>query len=290
MNLEEELREVLSQEAELRTTPSPDIDRMVNGGQDRLRRRTTMRIGIAAAAVLLIGGGVYGAAQIGDDSDADSGVTTLPTEPTEPTESTATAAGPPNWVDTNGGPVAGTYRAYVGTGADGHNIEADLTVHGSNWTASNYPVAYDGQHFAGIGVYRPWSVAGGCKMDAGFEPAAAEPQSLAQQLAGMPRSDILQQPAPTNALGHRAVHLRLRVDAACNGAAAYLVADTAAGSRGISYFDNSPENGVVIIDFWVMDVDGTTVIVDMFHTEDAPSRLVDQATAARESIAFVTGE
>ena len=136
MNLEEELRAVLSQEAEMRTTPAPDIDRMVNGGQDRLRRRNTMRIGLTAAAVVLLGGGVYGVAQIGrDDSDADTGVTGLPSGPTE-------AADPPNWPDTNQAPVEpGTYRAFVSAGADGKNITADLTVHGSNWAGSNYPVA-----------------------------------------------------------------------------------------------------------------------------------------------------
>jgi hypothetical protein len=223
----------------------------------------------------------------GDDADVDSGVTGLPTGPTEPTE----PVDPPSWADTDGAPAEpGTYRAYVGTGADGMSIVADLTIHGSKWAGSNYPVAYNGVQFAGIGVYRPQSVGGGCKMDAGFEPAAAEPQQLARQLAQMPRADIVQPPTPTNAFGHSATHLRLRVDAACNGAAAYLVADTAVGSRGISYYDKSPEAGVVIIDFWVMDVDGTTLIVDTFHTEDAPSKLVDQATAARQSITFVTGE
>jgi hypothetical protein len=52
MNLEEELRAVLGQEAEMRTTPTPDIEAMVNGGETRLRRRNTMRMGLAAAAVL----------------------------------------------------------------------------------------------------------------------------------------------------------------------------------------------------------------------------------------------
>jgi len=288
MNLEEELREVLSQEAEMRTTPTPDIDRMVNGGQDRLRRRNTTRISLAAAAaVLLIGGGVYGVTQMGgDDADVDSGVTTLPTGPTGPTQ----PADPPSWADTDGAPTEpGTYRAYVGAGADGKSIVADLTVHGSRWTGSNYPVAYDGEQFAGMGVYQPESVAGGCQMEAGLEPAAAEPQQLARQLAQMPRADIVQPPTPTNAFGHSATHLRLRVDAACSGDAAYQVAEGAAGGRGISYFDKRPEAGIVIIDFWVMDVDGTPVIVDMFRTEDAPSKLVDQAKAARQSVTFVTG-
>ena len=270
----------------MRTTPTPDLEGMVNGGQDRLRRRHTMRISLAAAAaVVLIGGGVY-VAQLGDDdSGADPGLTNLPTQPTQPTE----AADPPNWTDTNQGPVEpGTYRTYLGTSADGtKNIEADLTVQGSHWIGSNYPVAFVGENFAGIGVYHPESVAGGCKMVAGLETAAVQPQQLAQQLAQMPRSDVLQQPTSTNAFGRSALHLRLRVDAACGAGVAYLVTD----ERGISYFDKNPEvSGIVLIDFWVMEVDGTTVVVDKFHTEEAPQTLVDQATAARRSITFVTGD
>lgn len=267
----------------MRTTPTPDIERMVNGGQARLRRRNTTRIGLAAAALVLLGGGGYGIAQIGDD-DSDAGVANLPSEPTA-------AADPPNWKSTDRGTVdPGTYRAYVGADGDGGIIEADLTIEGPNWSASNYPVAYDGEHFAGIGAYQPTSVAGGCQMEAGLKPAAVEPQQLARQLAEMPRSDILQQPTPTNAFGHSAVHLRLRVDAACNRAA-YQVAEAPPGSRGISYFDETREvSGIVIIEFWVVDVDGTTVVVDMFRTEDAPRNLADQAAAARESITFVTAE
>ena len=269
----------------MRTTPTPDIAGMVDRGQERLRRRSTMRIGLAAAAVLLVGGGVYGITQIGG-GDPDAGVATVPTETPE-------AANPPNWVDSDGGPVdAGTYRTDVGVAADGKRIEADLTIGGSNWIGSNYPVAFDGGHFAGIGAYRASSVAGGCKMEAGHKEAATEQQALAQQLAGMPRSSVVQQPSPTEAFGHTAVHLRLRVDAACGDGAAYLVAEGPAGSRGISYFDENSEgvSRTVITDFWVVDVNGTTVVVDMFHTEDAPRTLVDQAAAARESITFVEAE
>jgi hypothetical protein len=262
----------------MRTTPTPDIEGMLKSGQDRLRDRKAKRIGLAAAAVLLIGGVAYGVAQLGHAA-ADSGLTSLPTGPTE-------AADPPNWPNVDGAPVEpGTYRAFVATSAEGTNIEADLTVHGSNWIVSNYPVAYDGKEFAGIGIYHPESVAGGCKMGAGLEPAAVEPQQLAQQLAQMPRSEIVQQPTPTNAAGRSAVHLRLQVDAVCAEGAAYLIAD----DRGISYFDKIPTGSdTVTIDFWVLDVNGTTVMVDMFHSKDAPRSLVAQAAAARESITLVT--
>lgn len=269
----------------MRTTPTPDIERMVNRGQERRRRRTSTWVGLAAAAVLLVAGGAYGIARI-VDGDPDAGVATVPT-------ASADATNPPRWVSNDQEPAqAGTYRAQVGVAADGTRIDADLTLGGTHWAASNYPVAYDGDHFAGIGAYQAESVAGGCRMAAGFEPAATEPQQLAQQLAGMPRSKVVQQPTPTTAFGHDALHLRMRVDANCGDGAAYLVANQAAAAggraRGISYFDNRPAvSGTVVIDFWVVDVNGTTVVVDMFHTEDAPKALVDEAASALESIRFV---
>ena len=291
MNLEEELRAVLSQEAEMQTTPRPDIEGMLTGGQDRLRRRrNTMWIGLAAASVLLVGGGVYGASKIGDP-DATRDFTNGPSQ-TPTSEASEPAAIPSSWQALhNTGPVdPGTYRTFVGN-TDSGLLEADLTLDGSNWDSSNYPVAYDGESFAGIGVYVPDAVAGGCRMEEGFKKAATEPAALAQQLSAMPRSSVVQEPSATEAFGHNALHLRLRIDAWCDGPA-YLVAEAIPGSRGISYFGATPEGSekFVIIDFWVVDVNGTTVVVDMFHREDAPQELVEQANRARQSITFVTAE
>jgi len=179
----------------------------------------------------------------------------------------------------------------VGSTEAGGTIEADFAIDGYGWEASNYPVASAGRHFAGLGVYQPESVAGGCRMDAGLKDAATAPQQLVQQLIRMPRSEVVQQPAPTEAFGGSAVHLQLRIDAACDDAA-YQVAEGPAGGRGISYFDETPQGdaGMVIIDFWVVDVDGTPVVVDRFHLEDAPDDLVAQSTRAVESITFVESE
>ena len=290
MNLEDELRAVLSQEAEMRTTPTPDIEGMVSGGESRLRRRHATRIGLAAAAVLLVGGGVYGVTQLGDDeAEKNPDVAGEPSQPAE-------AAAPLAWVnvdDTMAEP--GTYRTYVGTTDAGDVIEADLTIDGTNWGASNYPVAAVGEDFAGIGVYRPDAVAGGCRMDAGAKPPAAGQQQLAAQLAAMPGATVVERPTRTEAFGHSAIHGTVRVDAFCDGStkgAAYQVAEGGNGGRGISYFDGNPDggSGIVIFDFWVVDVDGTNVVVDMFHTEDAPEDLVAQAERARDSITFVTEE
>lgn len=285
MNLEEELRAVLRQEAEVRTTPTPDIEAMVEGGETRLRRRNTMRMGLAAAAVLLMGGGIYGAAQLGENGDQDTGVVNQPRESAE-------AAIPQSWPDDDEGAddavEAGTYRTDVGFAEDGGTIAADFTIDGEGWEPSNYPVADVGA-FAGFGAYQAESVAGGCRMVAGSVDAATARQQLVQQLIRMPRSEVVQQPARTEAFGRSAVHLQLRIDAWCGGDVAYMVADGPHGARGISYYDERQPQGdarVVIIDFWVVDVDGTTVVVDRFHRADAPAYLVAQSTRAVESITF----
>jgi hypothetical protein len=285
MNLEEELRAVLSQEAEMRTTPTPDIEDIVNGGESRLRRRNTMRIGGLAAAAVLLVGGVYGVMQLGDDDDPDAGVANQPSESAE-------AAIPVYWPENESTVEAGTYRTFVGLSGAGATIEADFTTDGEGWQGSNHPVAFAGNAFAGLGVYQPESVAGGCRMGAGLKDAATTSQQLVQQLIRMPRSEVVQQPAPTEAFGGSAVHLQLRIDAFCDGGAAYQVAEAPAGGRGISYYDERPrgDGDVVIIDFWVVDVDGTPVVVDRFHREDAPDDLVAQSTRAVESITFVEAE
>ena len=284
MNLEQELRAVLLQEADMRTTPTPDIDSIVIGGESRLRRRTTTRIGLAAAAVALVGGGVYGATQLGDFG-ADAGVTNRPGEPTDAVISEL-------WPDNDMPIPADTYRTLVGFVGAGNRIVADFTLDGDGWRGSNYPVAFADEDFAGLGVYLPESVAGGCLMAAGLEEAATTPRQLVQQLLRMPRSEVVEQPARTEAFGGSAVHLRLRIDAACDGGAYYQVAETPTGGRGISYLDEPPrdEPRMVIIDFWVMDVDGVAVVVDRFHLEDAPHDLVAQSTRAVESITFIEAE
>jgi hypothetical protein len=129
-------------------------------------------------------------------------------------------------------------------------------------------------------------------MDPGFEDAATSPRQLVQQLIALPRSEVVQPPAPTDAFGGSAVHLQLQIDAFCGGGAAYLVAAGPNGGRGISYYDKRPEGDgdMVIIDFWVVDVDGTTVVVDRFHRADAPDDLIAQSTRAVESITFVEAE
>jgi hypothetical protein len=83
MNLDEQLRAVLNQEAEMQTPTRPDIDGLVIGGQARRRRRRTTLIGTGAAAAVFVGGGVYGVAQIDRDAGSQPPITKQPTQSSE---------------------------------------------------------------------------------------------------------------------------------------------------------------------------------------------------------------
>jgi hypothetical protein len=67
----------------------------------------------------------------------------------------------------------------------------------------------------------------------------------------------------------------------------YRVAETVRGGHDITYQDAADD---VVIDFWVVDLDGVPVVVDMWHEGDASSQLVDQIARTRDSITFVTAE
>ena len=181
----------------------------------------------------------------------------------------------------------GTYRLVVGADTSGALIEADLTLEGAGWAAGDYPVLVGERSYAGFGVYQPFRLAAGtgCVEDRSTGDLGETALDLAARLAGLPRSTVLEPPAPTRAFGHDALHLRLRVDAEC--AAWYRVADAARGSRGITYSAPGSSSPGVVIDFWVLDVGGRPVVVDQWRNADAPAGLVERAAAARESITFV---
>lgn len=286
MSLDNELTAAFGREAELREVPPIDVEGLIRGGRARRRRRNLARIGGAvAAAAVLVGGGAYGVAHV---DPGDIGKNTVPpaTSESEPPEP---AAAPPSFQHLNRATIEpGTYRMYAGFDSTGI-IEADLTIAGPNWASGDQPVVSDGDTWAGVGVYQPDGLAGGapCSGDWRDRDAAGTPMALARQLVRLPRSTVVQPLTPTEAFGHDAIHLRLRIDDRCPLGEYYQVAHGPAGSRGISYGRAAKE---VLIDFWVVDLDGTAVVVDLWHQVDASTELVSRATQVLDSITFVTGE
>jgi hypothetical protein len=62
-----------------------------------------------------------------------------------------------------------------------------------------------------------------------------------------------------------------------------MIAQAETGSLGITY----NAQWKVVIDFLVVDVDGTPIVVALWHDAHASSTLVDEATHVRDSISFV---
>lgn len=83
MNLDDQLRAVLNEEADIRTAPTPDVRSMISGGQIRRRRRNAVWAGGSVLAAVIAVGGMYGVAQLGDDDtkSEDHGVVDQPPEP-----------------------------------------------------------------------------------------------------------------------------------------------------------------------------------------------------------------
>src|SRR4051794_4079112 len=252
MNLGDELRAALSQEAAMQTAVPPNLDRLISGGQARRRRRGVTRFAAAALTLVLVGGGAYGLTrlELGDGPAtevADNARLQLPADsasaPLEP----------------------GTYRWLVGTGTDGVPIEVDVTFEDSDWNAGNFPTVSEYGVVGGLAVYRPQSIAAGsgCEADAPNADLAKTPQSLARQLAHLPKSTVVDPVTPTRLLGRDAVHLRLRISDDCPVGDIYRVAETLRGSHGVSYGTVVPTT--VVIDFWVLAVDGVPVVVDAWH-------------------------
>jgi hypothetical protein len=288
MSLVKELTAAFSREAEMRDVPPPDVEWLIRGGRARRRRRNAGRIGVAVAAAVVVGVGAYGVAQV---DRGEPGPVTVPS-----TTSASDPAAPSQLPDHRNMTwiAPGAYRVFVGSDPAGDTIEADVTVTDSNWNWSGQPVVHELDTWAGIGVYQPRALAGAtpCSGDWRSRPASAAPQSLARQLVRLPWSTVVEPMTPTKAFGHDAIHVRLRIDDQCPWDEYYQIAETQtaetlASSRGISYGSTAKE---VLIDFWVVDLDGTAVVVDIWHQADASTELVDGATEVLDSIDFVGGE
>lgn len=272
----------------MHNVPHPDVDRLVRGGQVRRRRRTQARIGIVAASVVLVAGGVYGVLQVDRGTAASPDVAGRPTATPDPE-----TVPQPLPTDNSGVLQPGVpYWMLVGVAGTGASIHADLTVDGPGWHGGNFPVVTQGGYYGGVAVYRPLALAAGsgCLDDQPSMDIGGTSQALAQQLTELPRSTVVQPPVQVQAFGHDALYLQVRiVDQCSKRGEGYRVAETHRGSHGISYTARGYA-AEVLIDFWVVDLDGTTVVVDTWHQVDASSELVERIAGTRDSITFTRGE
>jgi hypothetical protein len=261
------LREALAERIDSVGPARPDIDALVGLGEARLRRRRHTRFLTAAVAAIVVAGAVYGVTK------SSPGTTDRP-GPSDMTHSSSTT-------------TTQHYRTLVGEDATGAVINARATLYGP-WGSADFPLISEGRNsYGGLAVYRPDGLAAGTGCLGGKETTQLgdTPRSLAQQLAELPRSTVLQPATPMQAFGRHAVHLRLRINADC-GASVYRIADTINGGHGISY---GPPSRRVIVDFWVEEVGRVPVVVESWHHVRAPREMVDQIARSVNTLTFVTG-
>lgn len=273
-------------------TPIPDTRTMIKGGQDRRHRRNAAWAGGGVAAVVLIAGGLYAAVQGSGDPDSGPDIAATPT-------STPTPGGPSPWVGTDE-PVdvePGTYRLNVGLGGDGSPIAADLTLGSRGWLSTELPVFESGgpgKEYGAAGIQETVRLPGNADYcdttgsDAGWaaasRTAADSSRALARQFTQLPSSTVVEPISSTQAFGHEALHLRLRVTDDC-GEGVYVVFHGRGGQLPISYRE-VPEHDVVL-DLLVVDLDGTPVVAYYWHVKGADPALVAEVTSVRDSIILV---
>ena len=152
----------------------------------------------------------------------------------------------------------GTFRILVGADPVGAPISADLTFAGTGWSAGNFPLLGDGESFGGVGVYQPSALAAGSGCDGDLVTSNVEgsPSSLAQQLTTLPGSTVLQPAKPAELLGRPRLSRPGEDPSVLSQAQYYRVAETPRGGRGITYDRPDQTEPPVVMDFWVMELEG----------------------------------
>ena len=143
-----------------------------------------------------------------------------------------------------------------------------------------------------MGVYQPSALAArsGCDGDLVTSNVEGSPSSLAQQLTTLPGSKVLQRAERTEILGRDAFHAQVSITQSCPRHSYYRVAETPRGGRGITYDRPDLTLPPVVMDFWVIELEGRPMVVDTWHQQGASADLARRIAQARDSITFVTGE
>ena len=262
MSLDDELRTTLGLEAELRTAPPPDVVGLIHGGRVRRRRRTLVRAGSVLAATVAIGVATFGLVTL--DPRAEGDVVTPPSPTLRADLETLSDDGRATL-------EPGSYRMFVGHdaagAAGGCRRDRRGTATGSTETSPSCRTGPARRTPASASTSRgPWRRATGATPTRPYGPLAQTPAGLAAQLVELPRSTVLQGPARARVVGLGAVHLRLRIEVDCP--TYYRVAHAAGGTRGITYTPVGLPVPDVVIDFWVLDVRGTVVVIDEWHNTE----------------------
>ncbi|GAA4400726.1 hypothetical protein GCM10023168_09760 [Fodinibacter luteus] len=303
MNLDEELRTTLACESERLEPPAVDAHDILARGKLRRLRRTTLQAGAAAAVLTVLGMGVFGFAR------ADR-ASTWPAIPPTPT----TTASAPTWGvlgDWDCGAsqclTAGTHRVRLGIGDEGEPLSAQLLLPWSDWASDGFRHRVwkeSGGGSVGLSVYEIRAVPGPQQCDA--ERVLALEQGVTVngvvgRLSDLPQFTVAEGPTVVPAFGREAIHLRIQADSLrCEGAASgdqYVLAGILGGDGLGTYGNLIPtvtegestlEPGRrVVVDFWVLEVDGQNIVVEARQEGSPTATTVTQLDQVRQSVRFV---
>ena len=299
MNLDEDLRATLAAESQRREPPLVDARDILARGRARRRRRTTLQAGMAAAVVAVIGVGAFGFTRADQTS-------TLPAMPPRPVNTTASAPIAPtldNWDCAQRGCLkAGTYRVWLGTGDDGNALSADLRVPWADWSSYGYVHRVWKESSAGsvmLNVYEPVAITTSEPCDSGSAPDDNLPPNatvddVVGRLRDLPQFTVIEVPTLVSAYRQQTIHLQVQADSLrCEAGDQYNLADinggygqgTTEGWDGDSDVDLGRK---VVIDFWVFDLDGQTIVVEARHEGRPSAAMVKQLDQVRQSVRFVS--
>lgn len=299
MNLDEELRTTFASESERLEPPGVDAHGILARGQLRRRRRTTLQVGVAAAALAVVGVGAFGLTR----SDWTS---TLPAIPATTTARIVPVL--PDWDCAAGGCVRpGTYRVGLGIGDDGKSLSGQMLVPWNDWASDflRHRVWKDsGPGSVVLNVYEPKALAGPQPCDA-EKTVDLAPGTTANEVAGrlsdLPQFTVTEGPKVSPAFGREAIHLRIQADSLrCETAAAgnqYVLATIHGGDGLGTWEDRSPAVPTgdstldpgrrVVIDLWVLDLDGQNIVVEARQEGSPTATAVTQLDQLRQSVRFV---
>lgn len=305
MNLDEELRRTFASESERLEPPGVDALDILARGKLRRRRRIRLQAGAAAAVLAVIGVGAFGFTRAGRTS-------TLPAIP--PTPTTTAAAAPtartlPDWNCVEGQCLsAGTYRVGLGIGDDGKSLGGELHVPRSDWSSDGlrHRVWKDsGPGAVVLNVYEPKALAGPQPCDPDTTVALA-PGATANDVAGrlsdLPQFTVVERPTVVPAFGRETIHLRIQADRLrCEPPARgnqYQLAAIYGGDGLGTWEDRLPAIPLgdstvdpgrrVVIDFWVVALDGQNIVVEARQEGSPTAATVTQLDQLRQSVRFVS--
>lgn len=303
MNLDEELRTTFASESERLEPPGVHAHDILARGRLRRRRRTTLKAGAAAAVIAVIGMGAFGFTR----ADRTS---TLPAIPPTPTTAAAdTARTLPTW-DCGASQClnAGTYRVGLGIGDDGKSLRGELVVPWSDWASDGFLHRIWKESSAGsvvLNVYEPKALAGPQPCDAektvDLAPGATA-NDVARRLSDLPQFTVAEDPTVVPAFGREAIHLRIQADRLrCEPPVVggqYQLAAIHGGDGLGTWADRLPTRSEgestldpgrrVVIDFWVVNLDGQNIVVEARQEGSPTTATVTQLDQVRQLVRFVS--